>query len=213
MTALDPYEIQVAQILRELGIQKDFNKRKPFRETTELVSIGKDIYGREQKLAPNAASAWRKLKMVAEGDGLTLQIVSAFRSVAYQRQIIERKLTAGKTMEEILRVSAAPGYSEHHTGRAIDLTSSSCKPLTEEFEQTSEFAWFVRCAKDFGFSMTYPRDNKFGGHLRTVALDISGNGRLKQNLFTLRQIADAVARIPPARRKIAACGNPARASA
>ena len=29
--------------------------------------------------------------------------------------------------------------------------------------------------------------------------------------FTLRQTADAGGRIPPARRKIAACGNPARA--
>jgi len=65
-------------------------------------------------------------------------------------------------MEEILRVNAAPGYSEHHTGRAIDITSLGCKPLTEEFEQTSEFAWLVHRAKDFGFSMTYPRNNKFG---------------------------------------------------
>jgi hypothetical protein len=47
MTAVDSYEIQVAQILRELGIQKDFDKRKPFREAAELVSIGEDIYGRE----------------------------------------------------------------------------------------------------------------------------------------------------------------------
>jgi zinc D-Ala-D-Ala carboxypeptidase len=162
MTAIDSYEIQVAQILRELGIRKDFGKRKPFREAMELESIGEDIYGREQKLAPNVASVWRKLKAAAEEDGFTLQIVSAFRSVAYQRQIIARKLAAGKTMEEILRVSAAPGYSEHHTGRTIDLTSPNCKPLTDEFEQTPEFAWLVRRTEDFGFSMTYPRDNKFG---------------------------------------------------
>ncbi|HEY1718918.1 MAG TPA: M15 family metallopeptidase [Verrucomicrobiae bacterium] len=162
MTTSDTYERQIAQTLRELGISKNFGGRKPFREAIELISIGTDIYGREQKLAPNAASAWRKLKMAAESDGVTLQIVSAFRSVAYQRQIIERKLAAGQTMEEILRVSAAPGYSEHHTGRAIDITSSSCKPLTEEFEQTPEFAWLVRDAKIFGFSLTFPRNNEFG---------------------------------------------------
>jgi D-alanyl-D-alanine carboxypeptidase len=162
MTAPNSYDKEIVQILRELGISKNFGERKPFREAIELVSIRADIFGREQKLAPNAASAWRKLKMAAEGDGVILQIVSAFRSVAYQRQIIERKLAAGKTMEEILRVSAAPGYSEHHTGRAIDITSSGCKPLTEEFEQTPEFAWVVRHAKDFGFLMTYPRNNKFG---------------------------------------------------
>jgi zinc D-Ala-D-Ala carboxypeptidase len=162
MTSTDTHEDQIAEILRELGVSKNFGAGKPFREATKLASIGEDIYGREQKLAPNAVSAWRKLKMAAEGDGVALQIVSAFRSVAYQRQIIERKLAAGKTMEEILCVSAAPGFSEHHTGRAVDITSSSCKPLTEEFEKTPEFAWLVRRAKDFGFSMTYPRDNKFG---------------------------------------------------
>jgi zinc D-Ala-D-Ala carboxypeptidase len=35
------------------------------------------------------------------------------------------------------------------------------KTLTEEFEQTSAFTRLVRWAKDFGFTMTYPR-NKFG---------------------------------------------------
>jgi D-alanyl-D-alanine carboxypeptidase len=157
----DSYEKQIAQILRELGISKNFGERKPLREAAELVSIGGDIYGREQQLDPNAASAWRKLKMAAGGDGVTLQIVSAFRSVAYQRQIIERKLAAGQILEQIIRVSAAPGYSGHHTGRAIDITSPGCKPLTEEFEQTSGFNWLVRQAHGFGFSMTYPRDNKF----------------------------------------------------
>jgi len=162
MTTPDSYENQIAQILHELGIQKGFGRRKPLREATGLVSIGGDIYGREQKLAPTAAMAWRKLKIAAADDGVTLQIVSAFRSVAYQRQIIERKLAAGRTMEEILRVSAAPGYSEHHTGRAIDITSSGCKPLAEEFDQTPGFAWLARHAKDFGFLMTYPRNNKLG---------------------------------------------------
>jgi D-alanyl-D-alanine carboxypeptidase len=65
-------------------------------------------------------------------------------------------------MEEILRVSAAPGFSEHHTGRTVDVTTPGCKPLTEDFEQTPGFVWLVRRADDFGFSMTYPRHNKFG---------------------------------------------------
>jgi D-alanyl-D-alanine carboxypeptidase len=156
------YEKQVAEILRELGIGETYGKRQPFQEATELVSIGRDIYKREQKLAPNAAASWYKMKTTAECDGITLLIVSAFRSVAYQRQIIERKLVAGQKMEQILQVSAAPGYSEHHTGRAIDIAARGCKPLTEEFEQTPAFTWLVRCAKDFCFTMTYPRNNKFG---------------------------------------------------
>jgi len=159
---METYEKQIAEILRQLGIEKKFAGRKPFREATELASIGTDIYGREQRLAPNAASAWHKLKTAAERDAVILQPVSAFRSVAYQRQIVERKLAAGQTWEQILKVSAAPGYSEHHTGRAIDITAPGCEPLTEGFELTSGFAWLVRHADHFGFSMTYPRDNKWG---------------------------------------------------
>jgi len=161
-TLTGAYEKQVAEILRELGLGEIYGKRPPFYEATELVSVGLDIYEREQKLAPNAAASWHKMKTAAERDSITLLLVSAFRSVTYQRQIIERKLAAGQKMEQILRVSAAPGYSEHHTGRAIDMTAPGCKPLTEEFEQTPAFTWLVRCAKDFGFTMTYPRNNKFG---------------------------------------------------
>jgi D-alanyl-D-alanine carboxypeptidase len=149
-------------MLRELGISEKYRNRKPFPEAAELVLIGPDIYGREQRLAPNAAAAWEKMKTAAERDGAKLLPVSAFRSVAYQRQIIERKLAAGQKMEEILRVSAAPGFSEHHTGRAVDVTAHNYKPLTEEFEGTAEFNWLTRRAKDFGFTMTYPRDNNFG---------------------------------------------------
>lgn len=162
MTATLVYEKQVVEILREFGIEKIYSRLKPFPEAAELVSVGRDIYEREQKLAPNAAAAWHEMKSAAENDGITLLLVSAYRSVACQRQIIERKLANGQLMEQILRVNAAPGYSEHHTGRAIDITADGCKPLTEEFEQTSAFMWLDRRAKDFGFVMTYPCNNKFG---------------------------------------------------
>lgn len=162
MTASEAYAEQIAGILCDLGLSEKFRGRKPFPEATGLISIGPDIYGREQKLAPAAAVAWGKMKTTAANEGAVLLPVSAFRSAAYQRLILERKLSAGQTMEQILRVSAAPGFSEHHTGRAIDVTAPNCKPLTEEFEQTAEFAWLARRAKDFGFAMSYPRNNKSG---------------------------------------------------
>jgi len=155
-------EEQLAEILRELGIPNACRNRQLFPEASELVSVGKDICGREQRLALHAANAWRELQAAAESEGIVLLLVSAFRSWSCQKQIIERKLAASQTMEEILRVSAAPGFSEHHTGRTVDVTTPGCKPLTEDFEQTPGFVWLVRRADDFGFSMTYPRHNKFG---------------------------------------------------
>lgn len=161
---MDEYEERIGQIRRELGApaRPEAINRKIIREAEELVSVGMDIYGREQRLAPGAAKAWEAMRAAAEHDGDVLQLVSAFRSVDYQRQIIERKLAAGQSWEQILRVSALPGFSEHHTGRTIDVTTPGCKALTEEFEGTLAFRWLQRRAGEFGFTMTYPRGNEFG---------------------------------------------------
>jgi len=131
-------------------------------EAEDLVSVGVDIYGRDRQLTPHAAGRWTELRATAQQDGVVLLLVSAFRTLEYQRQIFERKIRAGESLEGILKVNTPPGYSEHHTGRAVDLTTPGCPPLTEEFETTAAFAWLVRHAHRFGFAMTYPRGNRFG---------------------------------------------------
>jgi D-alanyl-D-alanine carboxypeptidase len=158
---MDDYQRRIAAILEELGAPTR-DLAGVFTEATELVSIGVDIYGREQRLTPQAAAAWNEMRAAAERDGEIVQIVSAFRSVDYQKGIIQRKLAAGQSWEQILRVSALPGFSEHHTGRTIDVTTPGCKVLEEEFENTAAFRWLARRAGEFGFVMTYPRGNKFG---------------------------------------------------
>jgi D-alanyl-D-alanine carboxypeptidase len=158
---VDDYQQRIQKILEELGAPPRPNARL-FSEATELVSVGLDIQGREQRLTPGAAAAWNEMKMAAEKDGEILQLVSAFRSVDYQRQIIERKLAAGQSWEQILRVSALPGFSEHHTGRTVDVTTPGSKVLEEEFENTPTFRWLQKRAGEFGFMMTYPRGNSFG---------------------------------------------------
>src|SRR6185312_7079868 len=147
---MEEYERRIQQILQELGAPPRSNPRV-FTEATELVSVGLDIHEREQRLTPEAAKAWNEMKATAERDGEILQLVSAFRSVDYQKQIIQRKLAAGQSWEQILRVSALPGFSEHHTGRTIDVTTPGCKVLEEEFENTTAFRWLVRRAGEFGF--------------------------------------------------------------
>ena len=102
------------------------------------------------------------MREAAASDGVELQIVSAFRSVEYQLGIIRRKLERGLAMDDILRVSAAPGYSEHHSGRAFDLTTPGYKALEEEFEKSPAFVWLSTNANVYGFTMSYPRGNKHG---------------------------------------------------
>ena len=68
----------------------------------------------------------------------------------------------GQKLEEILKVNVLPGFSEHHTGFAIDLTSKGEVVLEEEFEKSDAFYWLVKNANQFGFYLSYPRNNSTG---------------------------------------------------
>lgn len=141
----------------------DYGLRLPPQgEATELVSVGLDVFGREFRLAPDTASAWNAMRDAARADGVELLAVSGFRSVARQREILERKLARGFPWSEILRVNAYPGHSEHHTGRAIDVGSPACAHLTEAFETTEAFRWLVSHGLAFGFALSYPNDGNTG---------------------------------------------------
>lgn len=106
-----------------------------------------------------AARAWADMQAAAANDSIELQLVSAYRSIDYQAGIIKRKLDAGQSIADILAVSAAPGYSEHHTGRALDLTTPGYEPLEERFEESPAFEWLGKSANSFGFRMSFPRNN------------------------------------------------------
>ena len=148
-----------------LGVPADYGRRRGLRRVDEparLAFVGYDIHARPQWLTPRAAAAWLRMRQAAALGQIELQLVSAFRSIEYQVGIIERKLARGQDMPQILDVSAAPGYSEHHSGRAIDLTTPGFAALEEEFERSSAFRWLCHNAEKFCFSLSYPRGNRHG---------------------------------------------------
>jgi D-alanyl-D-alanine carboxypeptidase len=150
---------------QELGIPADYGQdgMPPFyAETDDLIDVGPNLVGRMQQLTPAAAARWQQMVELAGDDGVRLLIVSGFRSFEYQAQLIRNKLGAGQTIEEILQVNAAPGFSQHHTGAAVDIATPGSRPLTEEFADSNAFAWLSDNALQFGFSMTYPPDNQHG---------------------------------------------------
>ena len=149
----------------ELGIPDDYGRSgipPYYAEATDLVDIGPNLVGRVQRLAPLAAERWREMVVAAAGDGIRLLIVSGFRDFEYQAGLIRRKLEAGQDIADILTVNAPPGFSQHHTGCAVDIATPGSRPLTEEFEDSPAFVWLGERAAGFGFSLTYPRDNACG---------------------------------------------------
>ncbi len=148
-----------------LGIPDDYAYRhrlRPVPEPERLHYAGRDYLARSLWLTHDSARAWAAMRAAAASADVVLEAVSGFRSIAYQAGIFRRKGERGLGVEEILRVNTAPGYSEHHSGRALDIGTPGTPPAEESFEQTPAFAWLKRHAGQFGFHMSYPRDNPHG---------------------------------------------------
>ncbi len=151
---------------RELGIPADYaaSRRLMFHsevEVAQLVAISAHEVSAIH-LIGLAATAWLLMRAAAHSDGITLLPLSGFRSIARQAEIIRAKLVAGRSIESILGVVAAPGYSEHHTGRALDIGTPDSKPLEECFADTAAFKWLAAHAAAFQFTLSYPRNNQHG---------------------------------------------------
>ena len=131
-------------------------------EPATLALAGLDRWRRALWLRIDAARGWLRLRDVALTDGIVLEAISGYRSHDYQLGIFERKLARGQTVEQILAVNAAPGFSEHHSGLALDIGTPDEPPAEESFETTPAFAWLQANGPAHGFSMSYPRDNPHG---------------------------------------------------
>lgn len=156
---------EVRALCSELGITPEWLKarRLPFHvEARHLTPVGLGTDGRDKLLHRPAARAWLAMRSAAAREGIALQLVSAFRSYAFQAALIRAKLERGTPLEEVLRINAPPGYSEHHSGHAVDIGSAGCGALDEAFEHTPAFDWLTHHASPFGFVMSYPRDNAEG---------------------------------------------------
>lgn len=102
------------------------------------------------------------MKAAAGADGVALRIVSAFRTVNRQAEIVRTKLAKGFSLSEVLCLSAPPGFSEHHSGRAVDVATDGSPPLEPEFERTTAFAWLTVNGPKYGFHLSFPANNRFG---------------------------------------------------
>lgn len=159
------YRNKISQALAALGISDELMARKnlPFYiEAHNLVLAETDDAGSTYWLVPAAARAWHDMKHAAHREGVVLELVSAFRSIERQIEIIRAKLNRGMPIEHILTLSAPPGYSEHHTGCAIDINTPGCVATEEPFEDTHAFRWLSQHAGKFGFTLSYPRGNQTG---------------------------------------------------
>ncbi len=156
---------ELKTLWKNLGIRQSVidQCRMPLcTEPDEVTPIGEDVFGRPQFATSLTSVRWQLMRTAAETAGINLQVVSAYRTIEYQCTLWQAKLDRGDSIEEILKVNAVPGFSEHHTGRALDLTTPEFEPLSEHFEESAAFAWLSQHAREYDFVMSYSRDNPYG---------------------------------------------------
>lgn len=94
-----------------------------------------------------------------------LLVESGYRSPAYQLYLFLYYLPKhGYSIRETNRYVALPGYSEHGypPRQAIDFINQegiNGEDHPEEFEALPEYQWLTAHAHEFGFYLSYPRDN------------------------------------------------------
>ena len=118
----------------------------------------------------DAYQAFLEMHSAAKNDGITLTIVSAYRSFDHQTRIWENKWNGRQVLHgninalditdpkeralEILRFSAMPGTSRHHWGTDIDMNSLNNSYFESE-RGKQEYDWLRDNAHIFGFCQPY----------------------------------------------------------
>ena len=98
------------------------------------------------------------MKNDIQKEGMNIRIISAYRSFSYQDNLYNNYLK--KDSKDIVDTySARPGYSEHHTGLAIDIDNG--KLDFNKFYLTKEFIWMQENAHKYGFILRYPKDKEY----------------------------------------------------
>lgn len=106
------------------------------------------------------ADCMKQMIADAKKDGITIKVVSAYRTIDYQKGLLDQEIgkwqNKGQSEEEAYQTAVQwvqiPGRSEHNSGLAADLNS-----LEESFDATAEFRWLQEHAEDYGFILRYPK--------------------------------------------------------
>jgi len=132
------------------------------------------------QVRPEVAGPLEQMLAAASADGVALTLRSAFRS--YDDQVrVHADLVGRVGQAHAEEVSARPGHSEHQTGLAVDVGSTT-RPdcdFQDCFGDTAEGRWVAARAGEFGFLVRYTAANRAvtgyapeGWHLRWVGTDL-----------------------------------------
>ncbi len=114
------------------------------------------------------ADSLRQMLQAAKDSGVDLIVQSAYRSVSKQSSLYQEEIASneaqgydsGTSAELTNQYIQSPGASEHHTGLAVDIVTSSYQSLDSGFANTVAFGWLHVNAVKYGFVIRYPESKQ-----------------------------------------------------
>lgn len=147
------YKVPARWVGRKLDSSRVADESKLVPLPAELCPEGTRVY-----VTPATRTAFIRMAAAAKKDSILLKADSGYRSAAFQRRIIRRRMAEGRTFDQVCQFVAPPGYSQHQTGRALDLV-----PSEAVFANTPTYAWLKKHAGKYGFVESIPKPPKNGG--------------------------------------------------
>lgn len=153
-----------------------------------LVPVDDEKYGYWNMIRADVYEEFKKMSADAQKDNVTLFIASPYRSYNDQK-ILYNSYVANDGVKKADTYSARPGYSEHHTGLAMDLIPEFGLEL-DTFENSDGFKWMQENGYKYGFILRYPKDKEYitgymyePWHYRYVGVDVATTIKNKNLTF------------------------------
>lgn len=124
-----------------------FNRVSEYYKPKTLVKIEGQYLS-----TPATAEAYHDMTEKMKELGMTIYVVSSYRDIAYQKNLYNGYLRTD-SKEEVDSYSSRPGFSEHHTGRALDI--SNVYNNLNVFEGSKEAEWIYEHCHEYGFIVRY----------------------------------------------------------
>lgn len=142
-------------------------------------------------LREEAEEALFAMRSAAQEDGVTLRVISAYRSYDMQATLFYQYSQA-YGFEEANTFSALPGESEHQLGTTLDFGIQPGIDFTHSFGDTIQGKWLQAHGHEYGYVMSYPegREDETGyihepWHWRYIGVDLAE--RFLRSNLTLNQ--------------------------
>lgn len=151
------------KVIKELAEARGYKTRSA-PVTNNFVEISQDML-----LQQRAAVDWLKMQEAAAKEGHDIQVNAAYRSAEDQRAIFNTRIRgiplediasrkADAKINNVLKTTAVPGYSRHHTGYTVDIVCYT--DASKKFEDSKCFKWLsennYQNAKTYGWIPSYP---------------------------------------------------------